>query len=180
MNEQDRHQLYSELIAQHQSAIYGYIFAVVRSWHDADDLFQAVCLALWRKFDRFVPGSSFFCWARQIAKLEVSNFLRRRPATNAISDELLDALTATTPDPDADGLQPYLTALQRCRQKLNDSDADLLRLHYADDLGSRQIADQLKRSQSSICHSLKRIHVALLDCIRIELAQHEYSGERRP
>ena len=68
MNEQERHNLFSDLIARHQSELYGYIFAVVRNWEDADDLFQSVCLVLWRKFESFQPGSSFFSWARQTAK----------------------------------------------------------------------------------------------------------------
>ena len=56
MNEQERHNLFSELLTRHQSELYGYIFAVVRNWEDADDLYQSVCLILWRKFDRFGPA----------------------------------------------------------------------------------------------------------------------------
>ena len=44
MNDQERHILFSELIARHQSELYGYIFAIVRNWEDANDLFQSVCL----------------------------------------------------------------------------------------------------------------------------------------
>ena len=157
MNEQDRHKLFSELIAHHQSGLYGYIFAVVRSWEDADDLFQSVCLALWRKFDQFEPNSSFFSWARQMAKLEVSNYLRRRKVPNYVSEELLAALTERTADPNSDGMEQYLVALQHCRKKLPDQDEDLLNLHYAEGLGSQQIAARIERSQSSVCHSLKRI-----------------------
>ena len=62
MNEQERHNLFSELLTRHQSELYGYIFAVVRNWEDADDLYQSVCLVLWSKFDSFRPGSSFFAW----------------------------------------------------------------------------------------------------------------------
>ena len=180
MNEPDRQKLFSELVTRHQSALYGYIFAVVRSWEDADDLFQSVCLALWRKFDRFRPDSSFFAWARQVAKLEVSNFLRRRQSPNYASEELLNALAETVIEAQSDGAEQYLVALQRCKAKLAAADAELLELHYAEDLGSREIADQLQRSQSSVCHSLKRIHNWLLKCIHLELAREEHSGEECP
>ena len=43
--------LFSELISRHQSELYAYIFAIVRNWEDADDLFQSVSLVLWRKFE---------------------------------------------------------------------------------------------------------------------------------
>ena len=78
MNEQERHNLFSDLILAYQSELYSYIFAVVRNWEDADDLLQSVCLVLWRKFDSFRPGSNFLFWARRTAKIEVSNFLRHR------------------------------------------------------------------------------------------------------
>ena len=77
MDEQDRHGLFSELISRHQSELYAYIFAIVRNWEDTDDLYQSVCLVLWRKFGSFRSGSSFFSWARQAAKIEVRNFLKR-------------------------------------------------------------------------------------------------------
>ena len=44
MNEQERHNLFAELINRHQSELYGYIYAVVRNWEDTDDLYQSVCL----------------------------------------------------------------------------------------------------------------------------------------
>jgi RNA polymerase sigma-70 factor (ECF subfamily) len=178
MNEQDRHKLFSELIARHQSALYGYIFAVVRSWEDADDLFQTVCLALWRKFEQFKPDSSFFAWARQMAKLEVSNFMRRRPSSNCFSEELLEALAETPTSPQADGSEQYLLALQQCRQKLPATDESLLQLHYVENLGSQQIARRLDRSQSSVCHSLKRVHAWLSECIHRELARQEHSAKK--
>ena len=68
MNEQQRHDLFSELIARHQSELYAYIFAIVRNWDDADDLYQSTCLVLWRKFESFRPGTSFFSWARQMRR----------------------------------------------------------------------------------------------------------------
>jgi RNA polymerase sigma-70 factor (ECF subfamily) len=70
MNEHERHNLFSELIARHQSELYAYIFAIVRSWENADDLFQSVCVVLWRKFETFQTDTSFFSWARQTAKFE--------------------------------------------------------------------------------------------------------------
>jgi DNA-directed RNA polymerase specialized sigma24 family protein len=60
MTDQNRHNLFSELIARYQSELYGYIFAVVRNWEDADDLFQSICVVLWRKFESFRPGSEPF------------------------------------------------------------------------------------------------------------------------
>jgi RNA polymerase sigma-70 factor, ECF subfamily len=177
MNEQDRHNLFSELIAQHHSALYAYIFAIVRNREDAGDVFQSVCLVLWRKFETFQPGSSFFAWARQTAKLVVRSFLRyRKKLPNCVGEELLDALAESVLEAQNEGAEVYLSALRRCRDKLAAADGELLELRYVEGLGSRQIADRLERPQPSICRSLNRIRNWLMECVEMELARQEHSG----
>jgi RNA polymerase sigma-70 factor, ECF subfamily len=172
MNEQERHALFSDLITRHRSELYGYIFAVVRSWEDADDLFQAVCLILWNKFEFFQPGTSFFAWARQTAKNEVSKFLRGKQEPDFVTEDLLDALTVVTKD---DWAESYLVALQRCRAKLATDDEELLELHYGEDLGTTEIAQQLHRNRTSICRALNRIRSWLFGCIQMEIARQVHS-----
>lgn len=177
MDEDKRHSLFSNLISRHQNELYSYILAVVRDWNDADDLLQAVCLVLWRKFDSFEPGSNFLFWASRAAKIEVSNFLRHKQLSHYASDELLDALAATVIDVQKEGMEPYLAALRCCKGKLCPADEELIELHYVEDLGSRQIADRLQRPQPSVCNSLKRIRCWLFACIQMELARKEHSGK---
>jgi len=180
MDQQENHDLFTRLITRHQSDLYAYIFAIVRDWDDANDLFQSVCLVLWRKFDSFEPGSSFFSWARQTAKLEVRHFLSRKKTLNPVSEELLDAMTRTTLDSQSDGSELYLNALRTCRAKLGATEAELLQLRYIDDLSSGQIADRLQRPQPSVCNSLFRIRRKLLDCIEAEIARQDHLDGRRP
>lgn len=179
MTEQDRYNLFSDLITRHQSQLYAYIFAIVRDQEDADDLFQTVCLILWKKFHSFQPGTSFFSWARQTAQREVRGFFKRRRLPSHVSDELLDALAHTNPTVCSDATAAYLDALRLCRQKLSARDEELLGLRYVENLGSHQIADRLHRPQPSVCNSLARIRGWLLECITAELARQErFSGDR--
>jgi RNA polymerase sigma-70 factor, ECF subfamily len=179
MNEQDRHNLFSELVSRHQSEIYAYIFSVVRNWADTDDLFQSVCMVLWSKFELFRPDSSFFAWARQTAKITLCNFLRHKQLEAYVSEELLSALTETTIESNGDETEAYLAALRRCKEKLNAVDEELLELRYVEDLGSRQIANRLQRPQRSVSNSLARVQRWLFECIRKEMAQREHSGGER-
>ena len=126
MNEQDRHNLFAELITRHQSELYGYIYAVVRNWEDTDDLYQSVCLILWRKFESFRPGSNFFAWARQTAKNKVGDFVRHKQSPTYVTEELMDILTESAAKPYDDGAEAYLAALRRCREKLTAADDELL------------------------------------------------------
>lgn len=175
MNEHERHLLFSELIGRHQGELYTYIFAVVRNWEDADDLFQSVCLVLWRKFNGFRLGSCFFSWARQTARFEIYKFLERKRSPSYATEEILDDIAETVIEVQSDTEADHLIALEHCRKMLGDADEELLELHYADDLTSRQIADRFRRSQSSICNSLNRIRSWLLECIQAELAQLKLS-----
>lgn len=177
MSEQDLHNLFSELITRHQSQLYAYIFAIVRNQEDADDLYQAVCLILWRKFQQFQPGTSFFSWARQTAKFEVRDYLKRRKVPTHVSEELLNAIAETSFAAHSDATASYLDVLQQCRNKLGVADEELLVLHYVENLGSRQIADRLRRPQQSVCNSLTRIRGWLLDCVTKSLAQQDRRTE---
>ena len=178
MNEQERQNLFSELLAQYHSQLYAYIFAVVKNREDAEDLFQSVCLVLWQKFELFQPNSSFFSWARQTAKLVLCSFLRhKKNLPNYVSEELLDALGRAVSNSQNDGEEHYLATLQQCKEKLNAADEALLQLRYSEGLGIRQIADRLRRLQPHVCRSLNRIRRRLLQCIEMELAREEHPGK---
>lgn len=177
MNEHDHHKLFSDLIGRHEGELYAYIFSIVRNWEDADDLYQSVCLVLWSKFALFRPDSSFLAWARQTAKNTVRNFLKCKHLRRYVSEEVLNTLSETEIEAKSDRSDFYMAALRQCKEKLNISDAELLELRYVEDLGSRQIADQLQRSQPSVCRSLARIQRWLMECVQMELARQEHDTE---
>jgi RNA polymerase sigma-70 factor, ECF subfamily len=179
MDEQERHNLFVELITRYQSQLYGYIFALVRNREDAADLFQTVGLILWRKFESFRPDSSFISWAGQTTRFEVRNFLKRKRRWVYVSDELAEVLVETARETPSDATESYLAALKHCKNKLSVHDEGLLKLHYVEELSTRQIAERMGRSQPSVCNSLARIRRALFDCIRAHLAHQEQAVRDR-
>jgi len=181
MNAQNRHDLFAELVTSHQSQLYGYIFALVRNREDAADLFQSVCVVLWKKFDSFSQeNDAFFPWARQAAIFEVRNFLRRKKSHRHLTEELLNAFTDSDFSPQSDATASYLDALRGCKQKLTSADVELLNCHYGKGMSAQEIADRIGRSRQSVCNSLLRIRRWLLDCVRMNLARQEHSGEKKP
>ena len=126
----------------------------------------------------FEHGSSFFSWARQTAKFEVRGFLRRKRSRVYVSEKVLDVLAETTTDARSDEADLYLAVSRRRKAKLPAADEELLVLCYVEDLGSREIADRLRRPQPSVCNSLKRIRRWLLECVRLELARQEGAAGR--
>lgn len=178
MDEQQRHNLFVELITRHQSQLYGYIFALVRNREDADDLFQSVGLVLWQKFGAFRPDSSFVSWAGQTARFVVCNFLKRKRRSVYVSEELSEALVETAREPQSDATEFYLAALNRCKGKLGVEDEGLLRLRYVEELNTHQIAQRMGRAQASVCHSLARIRRWLFNCIHAELECQEKAARK--
>lgn len=176
MNEQERQSLFAELIVRHQSELYGYIYAIVRNWEDAKDLYQSVCMTLWVKFDQFQPGTNFFAWARQTARNKIGGFLRRQHSSTHVAVELIDILAEGSVNPGND-MEMYLDALRSCRAKLSVADDELLRLRYAEDLNTVEIADRLQRLQQSVSRSLNRIRRWLFECIQRELAKQRHFTE---
>lgn len=207
MKSQNRHNLFSELITAHQSQLYGYIFALVRNREDAADLFQSVCVVLWKKFDSFLnadaannphlaanadtegnrgnlednhlDNDAFFPWARQTAIFEVRNFLRREKSRHHLTEELLEAFTECDFDRQSDATTSYMDALRSCKGKLPSVDTELLDCHYGKGLSVQQVADRIGRTRQSVGNSLLRIRKSLLDCIRLQLVKQEYPEEER-
>lgn len=182
MTEQERHQLFTDLVARYHSQLCAYVFAVVKDRNDTDDIVQSVCLVLWRKFESFQPGTNFFSWACQTAKLVICNFLRHKARKSQpihATQELLDSLAETISHAGSDKTEFYVAALRHCKGKLSVADEELLELRYSESLGSVEIANRLQRPQQSVCQSLKRIRRCLLECIRLELARDDQTGEGR-
>ncbi len=173
MNEQERQNLFTALISRHQNNLHGYIYAIVRNWEDTDDLYQSVCLVLWNKFESFRPDSDFFAWARQTARNKIGDYVRRKPSPNYATEKLMDILSGIAIEPHDTRQEGYLVALRRCKEKLTDFDAELLRLRYVEELNTIEIADQLQRLRPSVSRSLSRIRRWLFECIKIELVKHK-------
>jgi len=66
----------------------------------------------------------------------VSNFLRRKRLPTYVSERLLDTLTTIGSEARDDGAEPYLVALRRCRDKLDATDEELLKLRTSKNLAS--------------------------------------------
>jgi len=167
----DRGEEFVALLARHECELFGYLTALVQNVADAEDLLQECSLILWRKFDEFEPGSNFFSWACQVARLTAMNFLRHRGRSRVrFSDEMVAQL-AETRVAHAGWFESRLQALSDCMAKLKLSDQRLIQLCYEGERPIYQVADELGRTADSVYHSLSRIRYTLSKCIDRALLQ---------
>jgi RNA polymerase sigma-70 factor, ECF subfamily len=168
------HQRFTELLAACHTQLFGYLYALVHDINDAEDLYQETVAVLWRKFGEYREGSSFFAWARTVARHKMLNFLRGRKRSRQINADLESMVSHCFDGFDADLLQARLSALDECREKLSKEDHDLLSACYSSDRNLRTTANGLGRSAKSAYDALARIRGALMKCIKARLAEKEW------
>lgn len=160
---------FMELVAEHQVALYSYIYAFVQNAADADDLLQRTLLVLWRRFDDFERGTNFARWASKTAKFEVLNFGRAQRRRKLIfSDELIASLAEQVEEVTEQDLSRR-EALDACMEQLTRGDQHLVHLCYERERRIKEVAGLLGRTPQSVCNSLKRVRTALYNCMQQKL-----------
>src|SRR5262245_25078422 len=107
------------LFIQHAAALRGFVLALMPDFSRVDDVIQETFLTVTAKAADFRPNSNFLAWASAIAKFKVFEAFRaagRQP--QPLSDEVLETLCASEPEPSVDASEPILRHLSACIAQL--------------------------------------------------------------
>ncbi len=157
------------LMTQHQRRIFSYIYTLVPSRADAEDILQETSLVICEKFGQFTIGTDFAAWACQIAYWEVRRARQKFARAKVVFDqEIVDAL-AQTASAMIDEVSERHEILGRCLQKLHPRDRDLVLTRYEPGCGVEQAAQRSGRSMDAAYKALGRIRKMLLDCVSNQL-----------
>jgi RNA polymerase sigma-70 factor (ECF subfamily) len=159
-----------ELLTSHKHQIFNFIFCILHSLSDAEDIFQQTSIALWENFDQFESNSDFAAWAKKVARYRTLNFLRSKRRERLYFSEDVISQLAECPFEPNDVQDKRLRALSECRQKLSGSDDALVSMCYRGD-AIRDVADRIGRPVQAVYKSLGRIRRMLFDCIERTLAR---------
>lgn len=163
---------YIALISRHQAAIYAFVRAMVPSAEDAKDIVQETNIALWSSAERFTPGTNFYAYATRIAYNKVIDHSRRRKrhhpliVDTELAEKLagsLQQITGATPD-------RRLAALEKCIDKLDDDEKELIAERYLRQRSVRSIAADQNRSESALQNLFSKIRNKVRLCIGFTLA----------
>jgi RNA polymerase sigma-70 factor (ECF subfamily) len=170
MSEQASTQKFIELYAQYESRLRGYILSLVPHWSDADEITHRCSLVLWKKIDQFEPGSNFFAWAAQIARLEVKEFRKRKAHERLMfGDAFEDAVAKKTMEMEKE-LPVRMLALQKCVEALPTQHRELLRLRFDEERSVLSVSAVLGRPVDGLYKALSRIRQTLHKCISAKVA----------
>jgi RNA polymerase sigma-70 factor (ECF subfamily) len=161
----ERDNQYVELLTRHKSQLFRFIFAMVHSLPDAEDVFQQTAITMWDKFSEFQCGTDFYAWACSIARFKALDFFKAKGRQRLhFCDELIEEIAQRNRwNPEIQ--QAKLQALANCRNKLSENDQKLLAACYGGGGNIRDAAEQVGRPVGSVYDSLSRIRRALYACI---------------
>ncbi|MEM7812263.1 MAG: sigma-70 family RNA polymerase sigma factor [Planctomycetota bacterium] len=166
-----RQELFLTLLADVEHDLRGYVLALVGNRDDARDVFQEVCVTLWRKFDEFEFGTDFRRWANAIAFHSARSYWRDRGRRReqALSEHALAKLN-TVHAAAAELLEIRRRLLQECIGSLGSSDRRLVHAMYFEAESAGDAAERLNVSLQTLYKRLSRLRHRLATCVRRKMA----------
>lgn len=166
-------QLFSRLLVANQRRLYGFILTLVHDRAAAEDILQDVSSLLWKKFDKFEPGTDFAAWGMAVSRLTILNWRRKQSKVPLPLDDQQFALLADEAVAVSCQHESRQVALKECLQNVDAAGRELLVARFEMSRSVTSIAEQLGRSRVAVYNRLNRIQSLLLDCINDKLQTEE-------
>jgi len=171
----EAHEVFEILVREHEGRLRGFITALVRDPGAIEDLVQESFLVAWRNLARYDRNLPFGPWVRGIARRLCMAHYRRigEDRLDFIEGETVDHICEMFNDFEAlpgDTLDDQLASLRACMQHLPAHQQRVLQLHYEDNLGCGEIAENLGRSREAVKKLLQRSRAWLGQCIEQRMA----------
>jgi RNA polymerase sigma-70 factor, ECF subfamily len=158
-----------QLFVKHQLALRAFILSLEPNFTDAEDLLQEVFLVVTRKANEFEEGTNFFAWGCTIARFKLMELLRRRAKSQALSEEVIEALCAVEPEHQFDDSR--LALLQNCLEQLAPKARQMMYLRYYGEHSPAQIARLVSWTPNAVRVALSRARTVLQECLERKMRQ---------
>lgn len=157
---------FARLFAQHDRWLFSYLVTLLGSPSQAEEVFQEVCVVLWRELETFELGTDFVKWVAVIAHNQVRKYRRQNKKTGfQLNEETFDYVAKVAVNR-ADLFDYRREALRVCLDKLASEDRQLIRQCYDDSSSNfKTVANRLGRPVNTVYKALNRIRRSLHECI---------------
>ncbi|HEX4264625.1 MAG TPA: sigma-70 family RNA polymerase sigma factor [Verrucomicrobiae bacterium] len=152
-----------QLFVKHQLGLRAFILSLEPNFTDAEDLLQEVFLVVTRKANEFQEGTNFFAWACTIARYKLLELLRRRARSQALSEEVIEALCAVETEHAFDDSR--VAILQQCLEQLAPKARQMMFLRYYGEHSPAQIARLVSWTPNAVRVALSRARTVLQECL---------------
>lgn len=166
-----RREAFARLFAKHDRWLFSYLVVLLGSPADAEEVFQEVCVVLWREHEKFQLGTNFVKWVSVIANNQVHQFRYKTKRKNFPLDEGLISDVADSAVGRADIFELRRDALRSCLGRLSNDDRQIVQHCYDHETKSfKAAAERLGRPVNTVYKALNRIRRMLHKCIDQKLA----------
>jgi RNA polymerase sigma-70 factor (ECF subfamily) len=165
-HDKDQKELFLKEFTAARDDILAYIYSLVPSHAEAEDIFQDVSLLLWQKFDAFETGRNFRAWARKFAWNTVQNWKRTRKEV-VWDREIMEALEKAfdAEEQEQGTLAEIKRALERCLNRLPAASRLILQQLYGANMSYEGLGRLLDRSYHGLKVTAHRIRQKLRECV---------------
>lgn len=164
---------FARLFAKYDRWLFAYLVTLLGNPAHAEEVFQEVCVVVWRLYDQFELGTDFVKWVSVIAHNQVRKFRRSAKRTGFTLSEETCELLATDAERRADLFDFRRDALRTCLGKLPGADRQLVQRCYGDHESHdslKSVAEEIGRPVNTVYKALNRIRRSLHECIDRTLA----------
>ncbi len=158
------------LIRKHQAQVWQYLRYLGANPAEADDLTQETFLALMRSSYEDRGEAAFLGFLRKIARNQLLMF-RRKCGTELDTVQLEVAEHVWSRAIKSDGVDSFLSELERCREKLEGRAKQAIDFSYHEGLSRNDIAARLDMKPQGVKTLLRRTRAVLRECVERGIEQ---------
>jgi RNA polymerase sigma-70 factor, ECF subfamily len=159
-----------QVLTRHQLMITAYARAITGDALLAEDVYQEVGVILAQDPSRIpLAEDEVAVWLRSVTRrkaLEIGRQARRMPR---LADDVIDLVGEQFEPGPSDGMSVLREAMVSCLSSLPQDQRRIVDGRYRDELTCEAIAEQVGRSVQGVYAVLKRVRVALQDCVERRL-----------
>ena len=154
-----------------QSALYAFIGSLLGGVNDANDVLQETNMKLCRKCSEYDLQQPFLRWAYAFARFEVMAFRKTKQRSRLVLDDELLATVAAELEESAEEANHRLKVLEKCMERLNPRQRELIAARYGRGEAVQDIAARLARPENAMAALFYRLRKLLADCAQTILGK---------
>jgi len=178
--QQGDQQAYARIIQSSQNLVSTIALAIVKDVDDSEEIAQQVFVSVWQNLTQLNKPESFLPWLRQTTRYAALNFIRDNKVNRRASSEeasLLLAQMATAKDAQYEQLsrEQNKRLVAQFIDQLSEESREIVLLYYREEQSSKQVAQLLNLTESSVRKKLSRARTALKSDMLKHLGSAIYS-----
>ena len=167
---------FGEIVRLYQARLRAFVARSVNRSEDVFDIVQDALVDALKNIGRFHPDQELGPWLRAVCRNRMLNFFRARRVRLSAAVALVEqALEEQWVEQEValDEVSDEVRALQKCVDKLEGPQRELVELRYKRSIPVNDLARRLRRSAAALSMTLFRIRAALQKCMgrRVEVPE---------